>query len=452
MNNINNMAKSATEIADEEKKKKEQEAREKEAERQRIAKQAEAIACKFVRIAGSWYKKCQNVDGEWVLERYSAADIVADYGKKLGPAIMAAAPKCINRVNMPEHIGFREFISTASGDVYFNTYQSLKYQPLEGEWIHIESLVRHIFGEQYELGLDFLELMYLSPKTRLPILVLVSSENGTGKSTFCNFLREVFGDNAKAITRDTLDSRFNSSWATKLLAYVEETFVESRALIEKIKNYATAEVVPTERKGYDMANEKAFIKLIMCSNDEIHPTIIDKEDTRHWVRKVPVITNNLGKDFLEECKKEIPAFLHFLQNREMITAGTKRDRLWFWHDEIVTDAWRRIMACSQEKIERELVLLLKEIMTAMNIEEVMYSATELNCLIQNVPTISDYEKRRCDRLKVRDILRKWGLQATKENRRHDLYGMNCDGTVRLVCSRSSNVYVITKELLKNWDD
>ncbi len=452
MYNTKDVSKSIAEIADEEKKKKEQEAREKEAERRRIAKQAEAIACKFVRISGTWYKKCQNVDGEWILERYSAADITVDYGKKLGPAIMAAAAKCINRVNLPEHIRFKEYIESASGDLYFNTYRPLKYQPVSGEWIHIEALVRHIFGEQYDLGLDFLQLLYISPKIRLPILVLVSAENGTGKSTFCNFLREVFGDNAKAITRDTLDSRFNSSWATKLVAYVEETFVESRALIEKIKNYATAEVVPTERKGYDMANEKAFIKLIMCSNDELHPTIIDKQDTRHWVRKVPVITNNLGKDFLEECKKEIPAFLHYLLNRELVTAGTKRDRLWFWHHEIVTDAWRCIVAASQEKIERELVLLLKEIMTAMNVEEVMYSATELNCLIQNVPTISDYEKRRCDRLKVRDILRRWGLQATKDNKRHDLYSMDYDGAVRLVGSRSSNVYVISKELLNKWDD
>ena len=88
----------------------------------------------------------------------------------------------------------------------------------------------------------------------------------------------------------------------------------------------------------------------------------------------------------------------------------------------------------------------------MNVEEVMYSATELNCLIQNVPTISDYEKRRCDRLKVRDILRRWGLQATKDNKRHDLYSMDYDGAVRLVGSRSSNVYVISKELLNKWDD
>ena len=449
MEKSNEIITNHAEIVEEEKKKKEQEAREKEAERQRIAKQAEAIACKFVRIAGTWYKKCKNVDGEWVLERYSAADIVADYGKKLGPAIMAAAPKCINRVNMPEHIGFKEFISTASGDVYFNTYQPLKYQPVEGEWKHIESLVRHIFGEQYELGLDFLELMYLSPKTRLPILVLVSSENGTGKSTFCNFLREVFGDNAKAITRDTLDSRFNSSWATKLLAYVEETFVESRALIEKIKNYATAEVVPTERKGYDMANEKAFIKLIMCSNNEIHPTIIDKEDTRHWVRKVPRIKNNPGADFLQACKEEIPAFLFFLENRKLQTSGTKRDRLWFWHDEIVTEAWRRIVTANKPEIERNIASMLEDIMDGVGVDEVWYSTTELLKVILSCVILSDYEKRRLSNIKLREILRSWGIEAPRKNVRHDVYSLDSEGKVKSI-SFSSKAFRITRALIQEF--
>ena len=446
---MQNQAMSVKEIADEQKKKEEQEKRRKAEEERKIKEQAEKIAMKFVRIAGVWKKKCQNTDGEWVLEKYPGSDIIADYGKKLGPAIMSAAPHCINSVNLPAHINYQEIIKTASNDCYYNTYFPLKYKPASGEWTHIETLMRHIFGEQYEMGLDYVELLYRLPTARLPILVLVSKENKTGKSTFCNLLREIFGQNAKAITKDTIDNRFNSTWATKLLAYCEETLVDKAALIDKIKNYATAEVVPTEKKGYDMQNEKVYIKLIMCSNDELHPTIIDKNDTRHWVRKVPVIQENPGKSFAEECKKEIPAFLDFLQTRKFSTLG--RDRLWFTPEETITDAWKKIVIGSRPELEQEVAEFLMDIMDGAGIDEVKYSAIELLRALQDSPSIADYTKRRLNKIKVRDILRGWGLTASKGSVRHDLYFMMYDGTVQLhsiTPSVSSKIFVLTREMVK----
>lgn len=446
---IQSQTMSAKEIADEQKKKEEQEKRRKAEEERKIKVQAEEISMKFVRIGGVWKKKCQNTDGEWVLEKYSANDIISDYGKKLGPAIMSAAPHCINSVNMPEHINYQEIIKTPSNDCYYNTYYPLKYKPTSGEWTHIEILMHHIFGEQYEMGLDYVELMYISPKTRLPILVLVSTQTGTGKSTFCNLMREIFGQNAKAITKDTIDNRFNSTWATKLLAYCEETLIDKAALIDKIKNYATAEVVPTEKKGIDMQNEKVYIKFIMCSNDELHPTLIDKDDTRHWVRKVPVIQDNPGPSFSEECRKEIPAFLKFLQGRELSTPG--RDRLWFTHQETETEAWRKIVAGSRPKVEQEIAGFLEDIMDGARLDEVKYSATELLRALQDSPTIADYTKRRLGKIVVRDILRGWGLTASKDSIRHDLYAMLYDGTVKLhsiTPSVSSKVFVLTRKMIK----
>lgn len=446
---MQNQAMSAKEIADEQKKKEEQEKRRKAEEERKIKEQAEKIAMKFVRISGVWKKKCQNTDGEWVLEKYPGSDIIADYGKKLGPAIMSAAPHCINSVNLPAHINYQEIIKTASNDCYYNTYFPLKYIPASGEWTHIETLMRHIFGEQYEMGLDYVELLYILPMARLPILILVSTENKTGKSTFCNLLREIFGQNAKAITKDTIDNRFNSTWATKLLAYCEETLVNKAALIDKIKNYATAEVVPTEKKGVDMQNEKVYIKLIMCSNDELHPTIIDKNDTRHWVRKVPVIHNNPGKSFAEECKKEIPAFLYFLQNRELSTSG--HDRLWFTHEETETEAWRKIVSGNRSEVEQDIAGFLEDILDGAGLDEVRYSAIELLRALQESPSIADYTKRRLSKIKVRDILREWGLTASKDSVRHDLYVMRYDGKVQLhqiTPSVSSKIYILTRKLVK----
>lgn len=56
----------------------------------------------------------------------------------------------------------------------------------------IEKLMHHIFEEQYELGLDYMQLLYMQPTQKLPILLLVSEERNTGKTTFPNFLKSIF--------------------------------------------------------------------------------------------------------------------------------------------------------------------------------------------------------------------------------------------------------------------
>ena len=44
-----------------------------------------------------------------------------------------------------------------------NLYEPISHTPAIGTWEHIDMLVSHIFGEQYELGLDYLQLLYLQP-------------------------------------------------------------------------------------------------------------------------------------------------------------------------------------------------------------------------------------------------------------------------------------------------
>ena len=57
-NKVENEVKSAAQIADDRRKEEERKKREAAAEREQIKKQAEAIACYYLRIGGVWYKKC----------------------------------------------------------------------------------------------------------------------------------------------------------------------------------------------------------------------------------------------------------------------------------------------------------------------------------------------------------------------------------------------------------
>ena len=72
--------------------------KEKKIDWQFIAKEA----CKFLRIGGTWYKKCVHpVTNEVVLEHYRAEDVIRDYGKDNGPLILDSAAKLISIIPSP---------------------------------------------------------------------------------------------------------------------------------------------------------------------------------------------------------------------------------------------------------------------------------------------------------------------------------------------------------------
>lgn len=66
--------------------------------------------------------------------------------------------------------------------------------------------MRHIFGEQLSVGLDYLQLLYTKPLQRLPILLFVSKERNTGKTTFLNLLKAIFGANMTFNTNEDFRS------------------------------------------------------------------------------------------------------------------------------------------------------------------------------------------------------------------------------------------------------
>ena len=118
---------------------------------------------------------------------------------------------------------------------FYNLYEPITHIPAEGDFQHICSLVEHIFGEQYELGMDYLQLLYLKPTQKLPILLLVSEERNTGKSTFLNFLKAMFQENVTG----------------KLMIVVDEVLFNRREDSERLKNLSTAHSYKMEAKGKD---------------------------------------------------------------------------------------------------------------------------------------------------------------------------------------------------------
>ena len=259
----------------------------------------------FIRVGTILYKIVNQprINGGFVKKRivWNNETLRQDYGKDF----IATVPKYDGFCTVPNHVNYQPVI-----DKFLNLYEPMGHQPKEGEFPHVESLISHIFGEQYELGMDYLQLLYLQPVQKLPILLMVSEERNTGKSTFLNFLKAVFQNNVTFNTNEDFRSQFNADWAGKLLIVVDEVLLNRREDSERLKNLSTTLSYKVETKGKDRDEISFFAKFVLCSNNELFHVIIDIGETRYWVRKINRLESD-DTDFLQKLKAEIPPFSIF---------------------------------------------------------------------------------------------------------------------------------------------
>ena len=323
----------------------------------------------YIRVGTSLYKLAHQplANGTTVLRRipWSFGTIRQDYGKSHTPPIKKYDGFC----TVPSHTDYHKEI-----DGFYNLYEPITHVPVEGEFPDIIKLMRHIFGEQFELGLDNMQLLYRQPTQKLPILLLVSEERNTGKTTFLNFLKAVFQDNTTFNTNEDFRSQFNADWAGKLLIVVDEVLLCRREDSERLKNLSTAQTYKVEAKGKDRQEVNFFAKFVLCSNNELFPVIIDMGETRYWVRKVMRLDSD-DTNFLQKLKEQIPAFLYYLQHRPLST--TKESRMWFNPALIRTEALERIMQSNRNHTEIDIVELLRTIMESQNVDKISFIPQDL---------------------------------------------------------------------------
>ena len=329
----------------------------------------------FIRVGTTLYKIVNQprLDGGYVKKRivWNNETLRQDYGKDY----LATVPKYDGFCTVPDHVGYKPVIGK-----FLNLYEPTDHQPRQGDFPCIRSLVEHIFGEQYELGLDYIQLLYLQPIQKLPILLLVSEERNTGKSTFLNFLKAVFQNNVTFNTNEDFRSQFNSDWAGKLLIMVDEVLLNRREDSERLKNLSTTLSYKVEAKGKDRDEIAFFAKFVLCSNNEHLPVIIDAGETRYWVRKIDRLQSD-DTDFLRKLKAEIPAFLYHLQQRKLFSE--KESRMWFNPKLIQTEALQKIIRSNRNRLEIEMAELFLDIMATMNVDSVSFCLNDIIVLLMH---------------------------------------------------------------------
>lgn len=388
----------------------------------------------FVRVGTTLYKIVNQprLNGGYVKKRivWNNETLRQDYGKDY----LANVPKYDGFCTVPDHVNYRQVI-----DNFLNLYEPIGHQPKEGDFSHIQALLHHIFGEQYELGMDYLQLLYLQPVQKLPILLLVSEERNTGKSTFLNFLKAMFRNNVTFNTNEDFRSQFNSDWAGKLIIVVDEVLLNRREDSERLKNLSTTLSYKVEAKGKDRDEIAFFAKFVLCSNNERLPVIIDPGETRYWVRKIHHLEND-DTHFLQKLIEEIPAFLYFLQHRTLTTQNVSR--MWFSPKQTETAALLKIIRCNKSKYEVEAAELIKEIMECMEIDSFSFCLNDLLILL-------NLSQVRIDKHWLRKIVTEdWKLAPAPNGLTYTTYLFACNKERRFEpIRRVERYYTITRKQL-----
>lgn len=326
----------------------------------------------YLRIGTEYYKRARvplhSGDSFNTLLKWNKSEIVTDEGKSFLDDIEKYDGFCL----IPAHINYRQVIKN-----FYNKYEKLDHKMIKGEFPVTRGFLKHIFGDQYDIGIDYLTILWQKPTQILPILCLVSEERKTGKTTFLNWLKLIFQGNMTINKNEDFRSRFNSDWASKLVVAIDEVLLDRKEDSERIKNLSTAMSYKTESKGVDKVESYFFGKFILCSNNEDNFIQIDNNEIRYWVRKIPGLNeDNENPDLINTLVKELPHFLYFINSREIKTF--KKTRMWFTKSQIYTDALSKLVTGNKTSLNKEIEQILIDDFIKYEVEELKYSLGDLN--------------------------------------------------------------------------
>jgi hypothetical protein len=374
----------------------------------------------YIRVGTTYYKLIERpqISGDKItsLVKWSRETIIQDHGKK----IIYDIPKYDGFCCIPNHLKYQKTIEN-----FYNIYNEIPHQPSISRVSVDEipfsiSFLQHIFGNQVDLGLDYLKILLENPTQILPILCLVSKERATGKTTFLKWMKEIFGRNMTYIKGDSFNSQFNSDWASMLLIAIDEVFFDRKEITERLKYLSTTNKDKLENKGKDREEIDFFGKFILCSNNEDNFIQIDENEIRFWVLKInPIKLENT--EFLQNLISEIPQFLSFLIHRKF--HSQKKSRMWFSPDEIKTKALQKLVFKNGNKLEAKMVELLYEFFESNEVQEISVVPQDILNMLNRM-----FRQLNFSRNDVRTILKdKWKLEPQKNGLTYIRYDIDYSG-------------------------
>lgn len=313
-------------------------------------------------------------------------------------------------------------IRTRDGYRLYNMYYPPTVKQEVGKWPTIEKLLRHVTAKycsdtdhsSYEMLLDYFSIAMCAPMQFLPIIILVSKERGTGKSSLLTLIDYMFGKNAVIGGNDLIASKFNTSIRGKLFVCVDESCLgENREVGEALKYMSTTRSIQIEGKGKDKEEYINFAKFVLCSNEVKKAVFVSKDEIRYWVLNVlPWTEEERDVDAAEKMEEEVKYFMHFLYER--YHCGTmfvkeKEHRMWFHPDRLMNEDLKILMSGSESNFESSFIEWLRNMFMDCHREHLDFDVAYIK---KNVP---DAQKK--DESYIRDKVKEMpGVDVQKSSK------------------------------------
>lgn len=390
-------------------------------------------AAKFMRIGPNWVKVITRVNNigqvEQEIKKWNVAEIQRDYKKY--PDFLEQIQKYDAFCNEPAWNGsYKRVVNNC-----YNLCEPLTWDPVRGSIKHTVAFLKHLFqgqgniqldvdgvsvdeinvqGDPFTVALDWLTIIIQRPKQPLPVPILVSPENKTGKSTFLKWLTYLFGNNSVILGNEQFKMKFNAHYITKFIIGIDESFLEidKKAEKERLKQMVTADSVYLEYKGMDVNKIDYYGKLVMCSNDADRVMKIDDGESRWFIVRVPVLPNE-DPLLREKLIAELPAWLHYVQSRSIFHGNASR--LWFKPEWFITDQMRVIVEATKNRLDRVFEDWIRDQFLDYELSVLRYSLSQMVSIL-NDPKNSKYRIDQIELkayLKDRRGMRPEGTQQTK---------------------------------------
>lgn len=318
----------------------------------------------YYRISSTYYRASE--DG--LLLKWKKPEIMQDKGKYWMRYVKVLDDGFINE---PSNTDYQQII----GNQYNIYHRPPIHTKVKEEFPTIMAMLEHIckLSWKVEYLLDYIQICWQNPKQKLPVLVLTSRKQQTGKSSFFNFLQWMFGNTYVGSIED-ITGQFTSGWVHSLFICLEESTTDRKAQNNRIKHLATAKTLKLEQKGVDAVQVDFNAKILLANNAEENPIFLEDTDTRYCVLRIGEL-GQINPNFEEDIKAELGAFIDFLSNRELSTS--KQTRLWFSDEVIQTQ--HTLLAKDSAKPIAEVAIM--EIVAAIRSQypgtEILFRLTEL---------------------------------------------------------------------------
>ena len=397
---------------------------------------------RYIKVGDEYYQRIIDYDiftqtSNTVYRRRKRQELITE-----GVSI-SAIPRFHDWIILPSHTNYQRVFEKYDSDYgetfrFFNSYNPLPHKPREfklpdeflsdpenfdyekiPEIKHTAALMKHLFdfdnyGNKYlSVGWDWVALCYLKPTQRQRALCLVSTEEGTGKSTFINLMLAVFGQNATKTEASRIGKDFNAFTAGKVIQCVEETKDERGMVENKLKDLIASFDKVIEPKHQDARVVKSFDKYIFASNHEDSFMKVGHGTTRFIIMKVCSIKEKIP-NFEDRLYLEIPYLLYFMQKRGIV--HPEKDRFWHAQELIENEALTRLRQSSKDNVERNIEDLFERIFLAVTPINPILSFTSGDIMKMMVAYAGrSYEQKTVNYFQ--DVCVRMGCAYTKSTRR-----------------------------------